>query len=168
MSSSKRTLNLTVIHSTPPDLPWKTNAIWATRRWRRSVYQPKDTISRSARLVGGYHMGGGMFSISDPCLTFWPLARLSYPLWKAIIHFCVRDSVRNPWYQSLFAPRPHVVPTWPFPRVWLTYYMFPAVMRMHHSITHCSFACQYAHASCLVRACDFKTPATLLRPFSEP
>ena len=37
----------------------------------------------------------------------------------------------------------------------------------HINIIHCSFACQYAYASCLGRACAFKTPATLHRPCSE-
>ena len=40
----------------------------------------------------------------------------------------------------------------------------PGSMRTHHSNIHCSFA----HTSCLVRACAFKTPAKLHKPCSEP
>ena len=46
--------------------------------------------------------------------------------------------------------------------------VMPGSMRMHHNNIHCYFAQQFVHASCLVRACAFKTLATLHKPCSEP
>ena len=43
----------------------------------------------------------------------------------------------------------------------VTYDVMPGSMRTRHRNIHCSFAWQLAHISCLVRACAFKTPATL-------
>ena len=49
-----------------------------------------------------------LFTNVGDVFNFWPLfdlltpSSLKLPLWEAIIHFCIRDSVRNPWYQSLF------------------------------------------------------------------
>ena len=69
---------------------WKTDMIYiAYRGW--------------ARLIGWYHLEVAKRSIYDPCLTLFDPSSLTLPPLKAIIHVCVRDSVRNPWYQSLFA-----------------------------------------------------------------